>query len=134
MTDQSYREAQFCYPLGLAFDELAQSLLVCDSMNHRIRRVSLQGICATCVCYACAKRNRNSKGKWRVYIINLLLGQVMTVCEVQNPTFVAVTANCILVSSAYSNKIFAIVNQLYMPMCILILIPYFCCLALIIGI
>ena len=35
-------EAQFSYMYGIAIDE-GENLVVCDSGNHRIRKVTLQG-------------------------------------------------------------------------------------------
>ena len=33
--------AKFNFPRGLAYDEVDQSLIVCDLNNHKLRRVSL---------------------------------------------------------------------------------------------
>jgi len=37
------KTAQFYSPYGLYFDDVQQSLLVCDSGNNKLRRVSLNG-------------------------------------------------------------------------------------------
>jgi sugar lactone lactonase YvrE len=40
-TDGPLKSAQFYCPEGIYFDEIDQSLFVCDLGNHRLRRVSL---------------------------------------------------------------------------------------------
>jgi sugar lactone lactonase YvrE len=42
--DGTGNQASFKYPQGICFNESGQSLLVCDSGNDLIRRVSLTGI------------------------------------------------------------------------------------------
>jgi hypothetical protein len=37
-------EAKFAKPQGIIFDELDQSLVVCDFGNNKLRRVSINGI------------------------------------------------------------------------------------------
>eukprot|EP00026_Physarum_polycephalum_P007675 Phypoly_transcript_07740.p1 GENE.Phypoly_transcript_07740~~Phypoly_transcript_07740.p1 ORF type:complete len:465 (+),score=73.41 Phypoly_transcript_07740:120-1514(+) len=45
--DGSAKEAKFFCPQGICFDELDQSLLVCDSGNNRLRKVLLNGYAFT---------------------------------------------------------------------------------------
>eukprot|EP00026_Physarum_polycephalum_P008268 Phypoly_transcript_08349.p1 GENE.Phypoly_transcript_08349~~Phypoly_transcript_08349.p1 ORF type:complete len:424 (+),score=45.81 Phypoly_transcript_08349:78-1349(+) len=45
--DGKYEKAQFNSPAGILFDEVTQSLLVCDQGNERLRRVSLDGTVST---------------------------------------------------------------------------------------
>jgi hypothetical protein len=40
-TDGSLKSAQFFWPTGIYFDEIEQSLFVCDFGNSRLRRVFL---------------------------------------------------------------------------------------------
>jgi hypothetical protein len=40
-TDGPLKSAQFCRPAGIYFDEIEQSLFVCDFGNNRLRRISL---------------------------------------------------------------------------------------------
>jgi hypothetical protein len=42
--DGNGHASQFHGPWGICFDEHSQSLLVCDSGNHKIRRVKLNGV------------------------------------------------------------------------------------------
>jgi len=49
--DGKGEEAQFHFPWGICFDEIDQSLLVCDKGNSKIRRISQNGNVSTlCTC------------------------------------------------------------------------------------
>jgi hypothetical protein len=108
--------AKFKVPSGLAFDEVDQSILVCDTYNNKLRRVSLDGIL------------------WRSLALPLaytdMAGDVSTLCDIPSPGFVALTPNrTILVSSFKENKIFIVAQQgiftfIYSLFCALM---YDCC-------
>jgi hypothetical protein len=73
-------------------------LLVCDYNNNKLRRVQLNGILSPF-------ENLN------FVFLTLKQGEVSTLCEINEPISVAVTANNTILVGSNSNKLFKVTHQ-----------------------
>ena len=98
--DGTREAAQFNCPWGICFDTDDSSLIVCDSKNHRIRKVSIKSGMYI------------SLASSSFLFIFIHQGDVTTLCEIEDPTMVEITANrTIIVSSAANNMIFSVTRM-----------------------
>ena len=106
--DGTGEAARFSSPYGICFDEIDQSLLVCDVDSYKLRRVQLNGIrLPSLFCFPIlllpAFLAQSS------YHVDA--GKVSTLCEIEQPTFVAVTANQTILVSTGVNALYKVTHQ-----------------------
>ena len=95
--------ARFKRPFGICFDEKHQSLLVCDYLNHKVKRVSLEGNHTVHFIYMPSLLFCSS-------LLILDVGDVSTVCIIEGPKNVVIANNIILVT-ANGGKIFRVTEE-----------------------
>ena len=101
--DENGKAARFHSPDGICFDESSQSLLVCDSSNNKLRRVQLNGTSSPSLSPPSARTP--------FPFLTIHAGDVSTVCEIEEPTFVAVTANSTILVSTNKNILYKVTRQ-----------------------
>jgi hypothetical protein len=93
LVDGDLKSAQFNWPKGIFFNSIAQSLLVCDYRNDKLRKILL--------CEGKIIINLNFKFvSSNQFFCPIVTGSVSTICDVPMPTSVAITEyGTILVTS-----------------------------------
>lgn len=86
--------ALFHSPSGILFHPFLKALIVCDTYNNAIRKISLDG---TPILFMLT------------YFLSLNLGNVTTICNVQSPQYVGLLPNTNILVSTKLNKIFKII-------------------------
>jgi hypothetical protein len=97
MEDGNGSKAKFHTPRGLCFDEESQSVLVCDINNNNIRRIS--------------KNGTTRFSQYSIIFLNFFIGDVTTLCSVEQPCCAAVMSNQIILVTTYTNRIYAIYHH-----------------------
>jgi hypothetical protein len=89
----------FDCPCAIWFDEKSQSLLIGDYNNNKLRRVQLNGILF--------HHPKNTD----TLISQHIKGEVTTLCEVNTPLSVVMTANNTILVSSRSHKLYKVTLQ-----------------------
>ena len=104
--DGTGKAVRFNRLAGIYFDERLQTLLVCDLLNHKVKRVSLEGTTHT-IHFIPVSRFYILLSLYYDFVLTIDVGDVSTLCRIQHPQFVVVANNIILVSTA-GGKIFRV--------------------------
>ena len=102
------KAARFNSPCGICFDENSQSLVVCDSDNYKLRRVELNGIRLPSL-FSLPILLLPAMLAQSLYLADA--GKVSTLCEIEQPTFVAVTANQTILVSTGVHVLYKVTHQ-----------------------
>jgi hypothetical protein len=107
----------FNFPTGLTFVEKEQYLVVCDTANNKLRKVSLAGMytyfsLSPSLVYTSSFCTSSVGGKKKSAIVLIFFkslifctGSVSTLCQIAEPTDVTIDKNGKLYVSTYSNVI-----------------------------
>ena len=106
--DGNGKAARFTCPYGICFDGNIQSLLVCDCDNNKLRRVELNGIRLPSLFYLPILLLPAFLAQSSYHVD---AGNVSTLCDIEQPTFVAVTANQIILVSTGVNALYKVTHQ-----------------------
>ena len=92
---------KFNYPQGICYNAANKSLIVCERDSSRLRRLQLNGMYIS-------SSSRSHHHRYLDSHVNRNAGEVSTMCEVDQPVGIALTASGTILISSYPDHIYKV--------------------------